>query len=49
MPVENTETLPKWHMTSTPPEIDKYGTHKNGALRKWHTFPENAQRLFAND
>ena len=28
-----------------PPEIDKYGTHKNGALQKWYTLWKNAQRL----
>ena len=36
MPFENNGTLEKWHMTNTPPEIDKYGTAhtKNGALQK---------------
>ena len=28
MPVENNDTLQKWHMTNAPPEIDKYDTHK---------------------
>ena len=28
MPVENNDTLQKWHMTNDPPEIDKYDTHK---------------------
>ena len=26
MPFENNGTLQKWHMTNTPPEIDKNGT-----------------------
>ena len=43
---ENNGTLQKWHMRKTPPEIDKYGTHKNDALQKWHTVQKNAQRLF---
>ena len=28
MPFENNGTIQKWHMTNTPPEIDKYDTHK---------------------
>ena len=28
MPFENNSTLKKWHMTITPPKIDKYDTHK---------------------
>ena len=34
MPVENNGTLQKWHVTNASPEIDKYGTHKNGALNE---------------
>ena len=34
MPVENNGTLQKWNMTNAPPEIDKYDTHKNGALNE---------------
>ena len=34
MPFENNETLPKWQMTNTPPEIDKYVTHKKQCLTK---------------
>ena len=34
MPFENNATLQRWHVTKTPPEIDKYDTHKNGALQK---------------
>ena len=32
-------------MTKTPPEIDKYDTHKNVALQQWYTLRKNAQRL----
>ena len=28
MQFENNDTLQKWHMTNTPPEIDKNDTHK---------------------
>ena len=28
MPFENNGAIQKWHMTNTPPEIDKYDTHK---------------------
>ena len=31
---ENNDTLQKWHMTNTPPEIDKYDTHKIWCLTK---------------
>ena len=41
MPFENSGSLQNWHMTKTQPEIDKYDTHKNGALQKWHTFRKN--------
>ena len=34
MPFENNGTLQKWHMTNTPPEIDKYDTHKTWCLTK---------------
>ena len=36
MPFENNDTLQKWHMTNTPPEIDNMTPTKNGALKKWH-------------
>ena len=29
MPFENNGTLQKWHMTNTPPKINKYDTQKN--------------------
>ena len=29
---KNNDTLQKWHMTNTPPKINKYDTQKNGAL-----------------
>ena len=45
MSFENNGTLQKLHMTKAPPKIDKYGTHKNGTLQKWHTLRKNAQRL----
>ena len=32
MPFENNDTLQRWHMTNTPPEIDKYDTHKKCCL-----------------
>ena len=31
---ENNDTLQKWRMTKTPPEIDKYDTHKKWSLTK---------------
>ena len=34
IPFENNGTLQKWHMTNTPPKINKYDTQKNGALQK---------------
>ena len=34
MPVENNGTLQEWHVTNASPEIDKYDTHKNGALNE---------------
>ena len=34
MPFENNGTLQKWHMTNTPPEIDKYDSHKKWCLTK---------------
>ena len=34
MPFENNGTLQKWHMTNTPPEIDKYDTNKTWCLTK---------------
>ena len=34
MPFENNGTLQKWHMANTPPEIDKYDTHKTWCLTK---------------
>ena len=34
MPFENNGTLQKWHMTKTPPEIDRYNTHKKWCLTK---------------
>ena len=35
MPFENNCTLQQWHMTNTPPEIDKYNnTHKKWYLTK---------------
>ena len=32
MSFENNGTLQKWLITSTPPEIDKYSTHKKWRL-----------------
>ena len=34
---ENNGTLPKWHVTKTTPEIDKYDTHKKRCLTKIDT------------
>ena len=34
MPFENNGTLQKWHMTNTPPKIDKDDTNKKWWLRK---------------
>ena len=36
MPIENNGTSQKLHMTNTPPEIDKYDTHKNWFLKRYH-------------
>ena len=36
-------------MTNTQPEINKYDTHKNGALQKWPILRKNAWKLFAKD
>ena len=46
MPFENNGTPQKWHMTDTPPKINKWDTEKNGALQKWYTLRKNTQRLF---
>ena len=48
---ENNGTIQKRHMTQNPTEIDKYDTHKNGALQKWYTLLTNAQKvtLFAKE
>ena len=53
MSFKNDGTLKKRHMTNTPPEIDKYGTHKkmatyqndptkNGTVQKCHTLQKDA-------
>ena len=34
MPIENNGTLQKWHLTNTPPEIDKYDTQKTWCFTK---------------
>ena len=50
MPFEsNGGTLQQWHMTNTPPEIDKYDTHKNWCLAEMAHLAKTAQRLFAKD
>ena len=33
MPFENNGTLQKWHMTNTPPKVNKYYTQNNGAFK----------------
>ena len=45
MSFEDNGALQKWYMTKTPPEIDKYDTHKNGVSQKQHTLQKNALRL----
>ena len=49
----NNGTLQKWHMTKTPPETDKYDTHKKWCFTKTAQLAQckkNAQgRLFAED
>ena len=45
IPFGNNDTLQKWHIRKNPPETDKYDTHKNGSVQKWHTLRKNAQRL----
>ena len=47
---ENNGTLQKWHMTNTPPEVDKYDTHKILCLVKMAqtcAVRKYDQRLFA--
>ena len=34
MSFENNGTLQKWHMTDTPPKLDKYDTHNKWFLTK---------------
>ena len=50
MPFENNGTLKKWQMRNTPPEIDKYDSHKEWCLtlQKWHTFLKIFKRKFLN-
>ena len=43
MAFENNGILKKWHMTNTPPKIDKYNTHKNWCLTKMAHIAKNAQ------
>ena len=50
MPFENNGTLQKWHMTNTPPEIDKYDTHKTWCLTKIaHLAKKCSKVIFAKD
>ena len=50
MPFENNGgTLQQWHMTNTPPEINKYDTHKKQCLAEMAHLAKTAQRLFAKD
>ena len=52
MPLEKNGTLQKWHMTSTPPEIEKYDTYKKWYLTKMAYLAQckkNAERLFSKD
>ena len=54
MPFKNNGILQKWHMAKTPPEIDKYDTHKNPnghilvdspSIRRWNC----TQKIRRND
>ena len=47
MSFENRGTLQKWHMTNTPPKIDKYDTHKKLCLTTMAKLAKNAQTSFA--
>ena len=47
MPSENNGTLQKWHMTNTPPKVNKYYTQNNGAFKNGMRCEKNTQRLFA--
>ena len=47
MSFENRGTLQKWHMTNTPPKIDKYDTHKKLCLTTMAQLAKNAQTSFA--
>ena len=42
---ENNGTLQKWHMTNTPPEIDKYDTHKKWCLTKMAHFAKKCPKV----
>ena len=51
MPFENNGTLQKWYLTKTPPEIDKYDTHKKWCLTKMADLAKKWPKvtLFAKD
>ena len=50
IPFKNNGTLQKWHMTNTPPEIDKYDTHKSWYFTKMAHLAKNCPKVtFAKD
>ena len=50
MSFDNNSTLRKWHMTNTPPEIDKYDTYKTWRLTKMAHFVKKCPKvIFAKD
>ena len=50
MSFENSGTLQKWQVTKTPPEIDKYETHKKWYFAKMTHLAKKCPKvtLFAN-
>ena len=50
MPFENNDTLQKWHMGNTPPEIDKYDTQNTWCFTKMaHLAKKCPNVIFAKD
>ena len=47
MPIENNDALQKWHMTNTPPKIDKYDTHREWWLTKMAHLAKKYPKLSA--
>ena len=46
---ENNGTLQKWHMISSPPEIDKYDRHKKECLTKMAHLAKKIPKVICQD